>query len=333
MKTCSLTLVLLLGSLASASAHVTLQPSQAIVGASFKTALVVPHGCAGSATTRVTVTIPEGVIAVKPVPKPGWTVETTRGPYQQSYTPMHGGPVAEGVKQISWSGRLDDGFYDEFAFVGAIADTLNGRATLSFPTVQACEQGTANWTEIAADDQNPHTLKSPAPLLRLVSDRAAGAAAQAGDLVVTQAWSRATPAGAKVASGYLTIENKGTAPDRLLGGSSDGAAKVEVHEMATRDGVMTMRELEGGLAIAPGTTVKLTPGGYHLMLTDIKKPLKQGDTVIVTLNFEKAGKKDVTFSVLGIGAKGPDGSSAGAAGGAMEHGHDNMQMDHGKMKM
>lgn len=336
MKPPLLTLALLLGSLASASAHVSLQPSRAIVGASFKTALVVPHGCAGSATIRLTVTIPEGVIAVKPTPKPGWTIEMVKGPYQQSYKPMHGDPVAEGVRQISWSGRLDDGFYDEFSFVGTVSDTLSGRETLSFPTIQACEQGTFNWTEIAADGESPHALKSPAPVLRLVSDRTPDAAAQAGDLVVKQAWSRPTPAGAKVASGYLTIENKGTAPDRLLGGSSDAAAKVEVHEMATKDGVMTMRELEGGLAIAPGTTVKLAPGGYHLMLTDIKKPLRQGDTVTVTLSFEKAGKKDVTFSVLGMGAKAPDGSD-----GAVDHDHMHMDMknmdmkgmDHSKMKM
>jgi uncharacterized protein YcnI len=329
MKTRSLTLVLLLGPLASASAHITLQPSQAIVGASFKIALVVPHGCAGSATTRLTVTIPEGVIAVKPAPKPGWTIEMVKGPYQQSYKPMHGDPVAEGVRQISWSGRLDDGFYDEFAFVGTVTDILSGRETLSFPTIQACEQGTSNWTEIAAGGQNPHALKSPAPVLRLVSDQApnAAAAAQAGDIVVKQAWSRATPSGAKVASGYLTIENKGPAPDRLLGGSSDAAAKVEVHEMATRDGVMTMRELEGGLAIAPATTVKLAPGGYHLMLTDITKPLKPGDTITVTLDFEKAGKKAVTLRVLGIGAKEPDSSVP--SDGTMDH----EKMDHSKMKM
>lgn len=61
---------------------------------------------------------------------------------------------------------------------------------------------------------------------------------KAGDLVISQAWSRATPAGAKVASGYLTIANKGAAPDRLLGGSSDAAAKVDVHEMASNGGVI-----------------------------------------------------------------------------------------------
>ena len=67
---------------------------------------------------------------------------------------------------------------------------------------------------------------------------------KAGDLVITQAWSRATPGGAKVGGGYLTIENKGTEADRLTGGSADVAGKVEVHGMAMNNGVMTMRPLD-----------------------------------------------------------------------------------------
>jgi periplasmic copper chaperone A len=128
---------------------------------------------------------------------------------------------------------------------------------------------------------------------------------KAGDLLITQAWSRATPGGAKVGGGYLTIENKGAAPDRLIGGSADVAGKVEVHEMAMNNGVMTMRQLDTGLTIEPGKTVKLAPGGYHLMMTDLKNPLKQGDKVPVTLEFEKAGKVRVTFEVQGVGAQGP----------------------------
>src|SRR3978361_467069 len=100
---------------------------------------------------------------------------------------------------------------------------------------------------------------------------------KAGDLVISQAWSRATPNGAKIAGGYLTIENKGTAPDRLIGGSGDIAGKVEVHEMATKDGVMTMRPLDKGLTIEPGKTVKLAPGGDHLMLVDLKNPTDKRD--------------------------------------------------------
>jgi periplasmic copper chaperone A len=128
---------------------------------------------------------------------------------------------------------------------------------------------------------------------------------KAGDLVITQAWSRATPDGAKVAGGYLTIDNKGSMPDRLIGGSADVADKVQVHEMTMNNGVMTMRLLDQGLTIEPGKTVKLAPGGFHLMLLDLKSPLKRGDKVPVTLEFEKAGKVTVLFDVQGVGAPAP----------------------------
>src|SRR6266478_8746799 len=151
---------------------------------------------------------------------------------------------------------------------------------------------------------------------------------KAGDLVITQAWSRATPGGAKVAGGYLTIQNKGSAADRLIGGAADVADKVQLHEMATTNGVMTMRPLDKGLSIEPGKTVKLAPGGYHLMLLDLKSPLKQGDQVPVTLEFEKAGKVRLTFDVQGVGAQGPGG--AGNTGGPKDMkkmpGHSGMKM-------
>jgi copper(I)-binding protein len=139
---------------------------------------------------------------------------------------------------------------------------------------------------------------------------------KAGDLVITQAWSRATPGGAKVAGGYLTIENKGSAADRLIGGSADIADKVQVHEMSMNNGVMTMRPLDKGLTIEPGKTVKLAPSGYHLMLFDLKSPLKQGDKLPVTLEFEKAGKVKLSLDVQGLGAQAPAG--AADSGGHME---------------
>jgi periplasmic copper chaperone A len=148
---------------------------------------------------------------------------------------------------------------------------------------------------------------------------------KAGDLVITQAWSRATPGGAKVGGGYLTIENKGAAPDRLIGGSADIADKVQVHEMSMNNGVMTMRQLEKGLVIEPGKTVKLAPGGYHLMLLDLKGALKQGDQLPITLEFEKAGKVSLSLDVQSIGAQGPAG-----AGGPMEM---KKMPDHSGMKM
>jgi copper(I)-binding protein len=134
---------------------------------------------------------------------------------------------------------------------------------------------------------------------------------RAGDLVITQPWSRATPAGAKVAGGYLTIENKGSAPDRLVSGTGDVAGRVEIHEMAMNNGVMTMRPLDKGLTIEPGKTVKLAPGGYHVMLMDLKSPLKQGEKVPLTLEFEKAGKVTLSLDVQGVGAQAPMDHSGG----------------------
>jgi copper(I)-binding protein len=160
------------------------------------------------------------------------------------------------------------------------------------------------------------SIACAAMLSYLFSAPARAEEVKAGDLVITQAWSRATPGGAKVAGGYLTIENKGSAPDRLIGGSADVADKVQVHEMATNNGVMTMRPLDKGLVIEPGKTVKLAPGGYHLMLLDLKNPLKQGDKVLVTLEFEKAGKVKLAFDVQGLGAQAPAG--AGGTGGQMD---------------
>ena len=97
-----------------------------------------------------------------------------------------------------------------------------------------------------------------------------------------------TPGGAKIAGGYLTIENKGAAPDRLIGGSGDFAGKVEIHEMAMNNGVMTMRPLDKGLVIEPGKTVKLAPGGTHLMLVDLKQTLKVGDRLPLVLSVQPA---------------------------------------------
>jgi periplasmic copper chaperone A len=156
---------------------------------------------------------------------------------------------------------------------------------------------------------------------------------KAGDLVITQAWSRATPGGAKIGGAFLTIENKGSVADRLIGGSGDVSPRVEVHEMATNNGVMTMRPLDKGLVIEPGKTVKLAPGGYHLMMFDLKEPLKQGDKVPITLEFEKAGKVKLSFDVQGVGAPGPAG--AGNSGGGMDMKNMDMKKmpDHSGMKM
>jgi copper(I)-binding protein len=121
-----------------------------------------------------------------------------------------------------------------------------------------------------------------------------------GDLEIGHPWSRVTPPGAKVAGGYLTIANHGTVPDRLISVTSEIAGKAEVHEMAVKDGVMTMRPVDGGLEIPAGGKVELKPGGYHVMLIDIKRLTEEGERFPATLTFEKAGSVTVEFKVEGM---------------------------------
>ena len=134
--------------LSAASAHVTLERQEAPVGASYKAVLRVPHGCAGSPTTAIRVRLPVGIIGVKPMPKPGWQLNTVTGRYQKPYT-LRGAPVNEGVTEISWSGgKLADAHYDEFVFTGVIAEELAGTPVIYFPVVQECEKGVHRWIEI-----------------------------------------------------------------------------------------------------------------------------------------------------------------------------------------
>lgn len=125
----------------------------------------------------------------------------------------------------------------------------------------------------------------------------------AGSLKLGHPWARATPPAAKVGGGYLKIENAGITSDRLLGGTTEAAARLEIHESSFADGIARMRERTDGVGIGPGESVELKPGGVHLMLLDLKAPLKQGDRIKATLRFEKAGPVEVEFQVQGIGAQ------------------------------
>jgi periplasmic copper chaperone A len=139
-------------------------------------------------------------------------------------------------------------------------------------------------------------------LLAALTIPAQAADVMIGKLKISAPWARATPKGAPVGGGYLTITNTGSEADRLVGGSAAFAKAVEVHEMKMDKGIMKMRELAKGLEIRPGQTVTLDPSGYHIMFAGLKQPLKKGEHVKVTLQFAKAGKADVDFTVEGIGA-------------------------------
>lgn len=148
-----------------ALAHVTLQASEAPAGSYHKAVLQVGHGCDGSPTREIRVRVPDGMVSVKPMPKPGWEVTTVQGPLATPHA-SHGKTVTEGVVEIRWTGgRLPDAHYDEFAFRGKLPAAAGG--VLHVPVVQLCETGEHRWIEIPAPGQDPERLKEPAPSLRL----------------------------------------------------------------------------------------------------------------------------------------------------------------------
>ena len=150
----------------------------------------------------------------------------------------------------------------------------------------------------------PHFIRLPIFVaLGSIALLVAATPAAADDISVKQAWSRATPKGAQVASGYLTIENRGASADKLISVATPAATKIEIHEMTTHDGIMVMRPIEGGLTIPPGASVTLAPGGSHLMFIGLSAPFSEGERVPAALMFEKAGKIDVTFDVGSVGAQ------------------------------
>ena len=126
---------------------------------------------------------------------------------------------------------------------------------------------------------------------------------RAGSIVIEQPWTRATPAGAKVAGGYMTIVNTGSEPDRLIGGSLPNADGFQVHDMKMDGDTMTMREKAGGFGIRPGQKLELRPAGAHVMFMNLKEPLKQGETHQGQLSYEKAGTVEIQYKVEALGAQ------------------------------
>jgi len=130
---------------------------------------------------------------------------------------------------------------------------------------------------------------------------ASASCAADGGIRIDQAWARATPGGAKTGAIYLTLTNTGNAPDTLIAVNTDAADKAELHEMKMQNNIMEMRPIPA-ITIAPGQSVTLAPNGYHIMLVGLKAPLKEGETVPLTLTFEHAGKQQAVASVTKLGA-------------------------------
>ncbi len=142
---------------------------------------------------------------------------------------------------------------------------------------------------------------APAIVPSVVYAEEAAQPVEAGDLTISAYRTKAMLPGQPAGGGFLTITNKGASADRLLSASSPNAGMVEIHTMEVVNDVMTMRPVEGGLEIPVGATVELKPGGMHLMFMAVTEPFKQGGQVPLTLEFERAGKVEITLPVVGLG--------------------------------
>lgn len=119
-----------------------------------------------------------------------------------------------------------------------------------------------------------------------------------GNLVIGHPWSRQSPMAADVAAGFLTIDNTGTEPDRLVKATAEITPKVQLHDMKMDADVMKMVELPDGIPLPAGQMTELKPRSLHIMFMDLKAPVKEGDMIKGTLVFEKAGSLDLEFEVL-----------------------------------
>ncbi|MBI1208971.1 MAG: copper chaperone PCu(A)C [Azospirillum sp.] len=155
----------------------------------------------------------------------------------------------------------------------------------------------------------------------LITAPAFGHDTKVGSLEIEHPWARATAASAQTGAAYLEILNRGTTPDRLIGAASPAAAKVELHTHIRDGGVMKMRPVEA-IDLAPAGSVKLAPGGLHIMLLGLTQPLTKGAMFPLTLTFEQAGAVTVEVAIQGPGDGAPSHASEmhhGDMPGGMTH--------------
>lgn len=285
---------------AAVQAHVVADPAVAEPGSYFRTSLRIGHGCgAGKPTTAIRVAIPEGVANASAQPKPGWQITVETAKLAQPIDAGHGRKTDTVVSAIIWSGgSLPNEQFDEFGLVLKLPDAP-GRA-LWLPVVQTCAGGEARWDQIPAAGQR---AERPAALIRIAGE-APQAAVKAGDIQVLQPFARATPA--KVGGVFLTLKNAGGTADKLLKAASPAAASVELHTHVKDGDAMRMRPVDNIPVPAHGQTA-LEPGGYHIMLIDLRQPLKEGTQIPLTLTFEKAGTVTLQVPVQKAGAPAPAG--------------------------
>lgn len=279
----------------AALAHVTLPPGGATVGSDYDAAFRVGHACEGAKTTTgLAVRLPKGFVLSDAQARKGWKLDVTKG----------------ADAQVRWSAEtpkdaLPGSERAEFVLRGKVPATPG---PLWFKVLQTCDEGSADWAEVPASGNATAGLKRPAAKVEVVAQGVA-------TVDVRDAWVRQSVPGQSGTGAFMKL----TAPTgaKLVGITTPAAGVAEVHEMKMEGDTMKMRELPGGLDLPAGQTVELKPGGYHVMMMDLKGAITKGATVPMTLKFEDAkGAKTSLDVTLPVGAP-----EAAKAGGAMDHQH------------
>ena len=153
-------------------------------------------------------------------------------------------------------------------------------------------------------------MMAAALLLALAAGAAAQSAAKIGQIEIANAWARASAGKTGAGAAYFEIRNHGGKSDRLVSAKTDVSRMAALHAHIIKDNIMRMARIDG-LEVPAGGRATLKPGGHHLMLMGLRKPLIQGHSFPLSLTFENAGTVTVTVAILRLGARGPTGASGG----------------------
>lgn len=275
-------------------AHVTLPAGGATAGSSYDAAFSVGHACEGAqATTALAVQLPAGFRLVEALPRPGWTL--TAPPAGQGGS--QGGEVRWTATTPAAALRGKD--KGEFIVRGWLP---SAPGPLYFPVRQVCDVGQADWVQLPQPGDAPK-LAMPAARLDVLPPGVA-------PVDVKNAWVRATVPGQGGTGAFMALQAPMGA--RLVGAATPVAGVAEIHEMKMDGDTMRMRAVPG-LDLPARRSVALAPGGYHLMLMDLKEPLVAGRSIALTLSFEDAAgtrtQRELQVEVLQAA---PGGTQAGA---------------------
>lgn len=200
------TVGLMAAGIASASAHVTVKPDTTDAGAYSVLTFAASHGCEGSPTTSFTINIPDSIADAKPTIYPGWDVKKVEEKLAEPLTTADGSTITKHIGQIVYTAKtpLQDGY--RMAFEIQVQNPDKAGETLAFPTLQTCEKGKTDWSQLPAEGQDPHALEAPAPSYTLTAASEAGhQQATSTTTDNTAQTASASDSGASQVPGYLGL--------------------------------------------------------------------------------------------------------------------------------